>query len=525
MALRVTQGLMYNSFVGGMNRTLSDLMESNIQSTSQKKVNRPSDDPVAAGRILASRGTLDKLSTYDGNIKMAMGWLNLADNILAAGDGSVQTVLTRIKTLATDMASGDVTAENRLQTSYEVRTLFQQIVGLANTSYAGNQIFGGHKTKQPSYVEGLAVTCLEGGGGTINEAQFHVEGAAARTVVIQVTDGADAESATYRYSEDGGATWVEGLTMTQPLNADGSGTLDLGNGIKITVNDPSLSVTPVDISNDHSNDNGTWMYVRPTAIYQGDDHDTQVSYSYGTSAAATPEGHFSRDVAVRIDTIDGTATPPTITYSYSVDDGSNWTQATAPYDSASLPVPGGYLNFDPSDMPVEGNQFIIHPHRADIKYQIGDDDYITVNMVGKDIFGGYYNYPGDRIDPDDPTSDLIDYPVRVDGQPNLFETIGDLIAALETNSQQGVQESLPKLEEAMTLLLTRVAEVGGRENRLITSQAAIVMRTYSEEDNLSNIEDVDVTELMTRLAQQQVAYNSVLKSSSMIMQMSLVNFL
>ena len=113
----------------------------------------------------------------------------------------------------------------------------------------------------------------------------------------------------------------------------------------------------------------------------------------------------------------------------------------------------------------------------------------------------------------------------MDGQANLFETLGDLIAALETNSQAGCQEALPKLEEAMKLVLTKAAEVGGRENRLITTQAAIVMRQYSEEDNLSAIEDVDIYELTARLAQQEVAYTSVLKSSSMIMQMSLVNFL
>lgn len=304
-------------------------------------------------------------------------------------------------------------------------------------------------------------------------------------------------------------------------NADGSGTLELGNGITITIDDASRSVTAVDPDNVQSGGNGTWLYVRPTAIYQGDDHDTQVSYSYGTNVKATPEGHFSRDVAVRID--DDGSTDGIIKYSYSVDDGSNWIQATAPISggAASLPVPGGYLNLD-QGLPDAGNQFIIHPHRADIKYQIGNNDYITVNMVGKDIFGGYYNYPGDT---DEASGEFINYPVRVDGQPNLFETVGELIAALESNSQQGVQESLPKLEEVMNLVLTRVAEVGGRENRLITSQAAIVMRTYSEEDNLSNIEDVDITELMTRLAQQQVAYNSVLKSSSMIMQMSLVNFL
>jgi len=39
------------------------------------------------------------------------------------------------------------------------------------------------------------------------------------------------------------------------------------------------------------------------------------------------------------------------------------------------------------------------------------------------------------------------------------------------------------------------------------------------------IRDVDLTELMTKLAQQQVSYEAVLKSSGNVMRLSLVNFL
>ena len=35
-----------------MNKSLADYMESNLQSSSQKKINRPSDDPTGAGRVL-----------------------------------------------------------------------------------------------------------------------------------------------------------------------------------------------------------------------------------------------------------------------------------------------------------------------------------------------------------------------------------------------------------------------------------------------------------------------------------------
>ena len=604
MALRITQGMMYGSMVGGMNKNLSDLMESNMQSASQKKINRPSDDPVGAGRVISYRSSLDKIKTYDNNIKQAMGWLGIADSTLGSGDGSVQAVLTRLMTLAEQGSSGTYDANNREQISFELRQDFMQLINLANTTFEGRSIFAGHKTEAPAYVEGLGVTCVDPNSATptsIATSGFHVEGGTAKTVVIQaviVPPPGRADAATYRYSSDSGKTWQNATTST----ASGHLVIDAG-GVKVHVDDGSKIVNAVDQTNEHSNNNGTWLYVRPTAIYKGDDNDTQVMTPYdaaglsttrtgtatgsvtissitgaypdpvsvevlnvgatidyryssdgGTSwtTASVPAapgnelnipggllelsaapvvgdtflvnpsaitaisgqaaGYFTRDVAVRIDDNRGNQ----LTYSYSLDDGSNWTQATTPLPASPipLPVPGGYLNL--STLPVENSQFIIHPHRADINFQISDTDNITVNMVGKDIFGGLYDYPGDTVG----------HPVPVTGlSANIFEIVGNLVAAAETNSQQGMQEGLAALKEAMNVVLTKTAVVGGRENRLITTQAALTMRAYNETDNLSEVEDVDVTVLTVRLAQQQVAYNSVLKSSSMIMQMSLVNFL
>ena len=136
-------------------------------------------------------------------------------------------------------------------------------------------------------------------------------------------------------------------------------------------------------------------------------------------------------------------------------------------------------------------------------------------MIGSDIFGGLYDYPQDGIG----------YPVTVEGQANLFEVVGNLVAAAETNSPDDMAKAVEDLKDVMQVVMSRAADIGGRGNRLSVANGALVMRTFSEEDNLSQMEDVDVHELMTRLAQQQTAYTIVLKSSSMIMQMSLVNFL
>ena len=509
MAIRVTQGLMFNSFVSQMNTNLSGLMESNMQSSSQKKVNRPSDDPFNSGRILNTRATLSSISVYKENIEQAMGWLATADGIVGSGSGSVQTVLTRLQELAEQGASETYDKMNREQIAYEIRQMYEQLISLANTKYDGHYIFGGQKTDKSPYVAGLAADCYDqdsDNASSISNAEFHVQGATSSSMIIQATSTGPAGSATYRYSDDGGTTWRD-ATVTDNKPEAGQCFIQAG-GVSVTVSDSSKHVTEVDQTKETRTDNGTWIYVRPTAIYQGDDKSNKVVSSYGTKVGGEAEGYFTRDVSVRIDSVSNGQ----INYSYSVDNGSNWVQAKSPQNSP-IAVPGGYLTLDGT--PKAGDQFQIQPHLADISFQISESDSITVNMVGKDIFGGRYDYPQDGNG----------NPVAVEGHANLFEVVGRLVAAAETNSPDDMGQAVKDLKEVMNVVMTRAAEIGGRENRLEITYGSLEIRSYSEEENLSQMEDVDLSELMTRLSQQQIAYNSVLKSSSMIMQMSLVNFL
>lgn len=508
MALRITQSMIYNSSVSGMNRTLSALMDSNIQSASQLKINKPSDDPAGAAKVISYRATLNNISIYQDNIKEATGWLSTADKILSS-EGSVQTILTSIKSIAEQGATGTYTAENREQMSYELRQLFEQLITVANTSYNGSYIFSGQKTGTQAYAAALGVSCTDS-SGALDGVRMTAAGGTDYTVLFQATGSGSASTATWRYTTDGGNSWVDVPASDVSLNADGSVSIT-GGGVSLNLG-TDAPVTAVDAGNLNSTNNGTWLYVRPTAVYQGDDTDTQVVIPYGsttnTAADVAASGSFARDVTIRID---GTAGGQ-IQYSYSADDGSTWTSgSTSSGSPARLFVPGGYL--DLANAPLTGEQYVIHPHRADISLAISETDSITVNIVGKEIFGGLYTNPA--------TGETE----VVRNRGNIFEIVGNLISAAETNSQQGMQEALTALTDAMNVVLTKAAVVGGRENRLVMASSVLTTRQIAEEDALSAVEDVDVSELMARLAQQQVAYNSVLKSSSMIMQMSLVNFL
>lgn len=46
-----------------------------------------------------------------------------------------------------------------------------------------------------------------------------------------------------------------------------------------------------------------------------------------------------------------------------------------------------------------------------------------------------------------------------------------------------------------------------------------------QQERLSYTEDIDLTELLTKLTRQQLTYQTVLQSSSMIMKLSLANYI
>ena len=155
-----------------------------------------------------------------------------------------------------------------------------------------------------------------------------------------------------------------------------------------------------------------------------------------------------------------------------------------------------------------GTQVLIHPSRANLNLEIMQGTYISVNNVGKDIFGGYY-----------------DGQPSLEGGKNLFEVVGEFIAYCENNNQEGCQKSLAAIEQAQAHILAQEARIGGLENRVSMAQDVLSFQKLDQEERLSYTEDIDLTELLAKLTRQQLTYQTVLQSSSMIMQLSLAKYI
>jgi len=507
MPVRVSHRNLFSNLVYFMNQSATQLMELNMQAASQKKVNRPSDDPVNSARILNYRNTLSAVGQYQDNVTMAKGWLSLADNTLL----NVNNMIIRAKELAEQAATGTMSRENREQISYEVQQLFQELIRLGNTSMEGKRIFAGHKVNGLAFEQGLSITTND---SNVQSASVSVEGSIDQTVLVQFTDTGQVGAADldFRYSTDGGRTWSNS-TLTSGTNIVdlGSARVTIENGTQITANDPA----------DSSDTSGTWMWVRQAAFYRGDDEDTLQVDNYGRNTlTASASGSFDKNLTIRID--QDADLDERIEYSYSLDGGINWVEdnvvsnAATP-SSASLVVPGGFLDIasNGGNSLFAGDQFVIRPNTAAINVEISPDTDVQVNHVGKEIFGGLYQAPG--------ASNAS--PVFGGSSGNVFETMGDLIAYLDTNNQAGVQRSLESLDLALTHVSNHLADIGAKENRLQVAETILSNLDYNTTERLSDIEDADLAELMTNLTHQRYVYEAVLKSSSSIMKMGLFNYI
>lgn len=519
MAIRITHSNMYGGMINDMQKTLSAYMESVTQGSTQKRINRPSDDPAGTFRVLTARNQIQNTDQYKTNVETAQGWLQLADNVVAT---QTNNALTQLKELAEQASTDTYTAEQRQIMAEEARALFGTLLNLSNTEFDGKSIFAGHRYDNNAFEEHLAVTSWdENWGEAAAQGAFKIDGASDSTIMVQFTsDGAVGDDdLNYRWSADGGQTWTEATLAANADPAVETFTIT-ANGVQLYV-PRGLNTSAAVVEDGPGANNGTLLYIRPSAVYQGDDNNPPPDINImggqvGLEASAT--GNFGKDVLVRFDTEANLATAGNeFTYSYSTDGGNNWVTAkgtTTGGDSLRLTIPGGYMDFNTdgiaggSTIPA-GAQVMVHPDRADLNFEIMEDTYVSVNSVGMEIFGGYY-----------------------DGKPalpteqNIFELAGEFIAYLECDNRDGCAQVLAKLtNDCMPYVESQAAKIGAKETRVETVYDILDFRKLDQEELLSNVEDIDLTELLTNLTRQQMTYSMVLQSSSMIMQLNLSNFI
>lgn len=112
--------------------------------------------------------------------------------------------------------------------------------------------------------------------------------------------------------------------------------------------------------------------------------------------------------------------------------------------------------------------------------------------------------------------------VRVD---NLLTHLMDLRDALATNDELGITIAGSSVEEDIDLVISARARVGVQGRRIEDQLRLVEDQGFQEERMLSELQDADLTEVLTRFSQLQLQLQASLQVGSSNLQLSLLDFL
>ncbi|MCH5185068.1 MAG: flagellar hook-associated protein FlgL [Oscillospiraceae bacterium] len=140
--MRVTQGMMTNSFLHDLFKTNDKFQLLGKQLSSRRRITRPSDDSIGTTRSLRVRGDVSELKQFSKNVDDAKSYLNTVESSLS----QIETMYIRLIEIAEGCLNGAMEDTDLKSYSEEAKQLQDELVNVANSSYAGKFIFGGFNT-------------------------------------------------------------------------------------------------------------------------------------------------------------------------------------------------------------------------------------------------------------------------------------------------------------------------------------------------------------------------------------------
>jgi flagellar hook-associated protein 3 FlgL len=161
--MRITQQTITGQVTEGLQRAYQRLARTQEAVTTGHRINHLSDDPLGAAQVLGLLGFGQSLNQYEKNLNTALSAFEPADSVL----DTVVDRLVRAKELAISMANDSNSPDQRLQTSKEVRELFNQVLNFANTTVENRFLFAGFINETPPFSAAGGGVTYAGDGGEI----------------------------------------------------------------------------------------------------------------------------------------------------------------------------------------------------------------------------------------------------------------------------------------------------------------------------------------------------------------------
>ncbi len=155
--MRITNTAMVRSHLYDTQQNLSRMNKINEQINSGKVVNRVSDDPHKAIRIMNMNNEIRYTEKYNYNIDETVGWMNNTDASLE----NFGNLLKDVKDNIIKVGNGTYSQEEMKALNAEMNEKIKEIADTLNTTHGGKYMFGG------SNVDEAPIKLIENPDGTV----------------------------------------------------------------------------------------------------------------------------------------------------------------------------------------------------------------------------------------------------------------------------------------------------------------------------------------------------------------------
>jgi len=136
--MRVTNSLLVSNYINDINMNMRKMMKLQSQMTSNKKINRLSDDPVGVIKSLNARSKLKDIEQYRKTITSANARLAASETAIMDMD----RVMKRAYELAVYMANDTNTSDERSAAAAEIKELMGHLLSVVNSTHGDEYLFG-----------------------------------------------------------------------------------------------------------------------------------------------------------------------------------------------------------------------------------------------------------------------------------------------------------------------------------------------------------------------------------------------
>ena len=556
--MRITTKVIQNNSLRNINtnKLLQDKLSQ--QMSTEKKINRPSDDPIIAIRALRLRTNVNQITQYyEKNVPDAESWLEVTEGALA----SMSDVITDMYDKCVKGSNEDLKLEDRKIILTALEALRDEVYATGNSDYAGRYVFTGYRTDTPlTFIDDTkklfeiteqldagkidSVTYVDSGNILdINDTNFKIEttdqnGDTTVTPHSSEYDVKATEVHRIRLAYDEVAAAVPKIEVwnenKQRVDAEGNLMFDDQNNPVMGDYDDLANVMGINPATD--------LY-KTVSIYDGTDpyeeinqtaNDNKIIMVKETGELLLGKNVYDKLINIKDNALTN-AKEGEIRITYSKEE---WKEGdlkpehyfrceTTTDDGRPLEYNGDYL------------LGISDEDKQTIEYDVGLNQTIRVNTTADEVF--LHDIGRDVDDLIRSMEDSIKMEEQVLELEKLLEKYTDpqdqemiqkdldaankALVYLKEKTQKLFEGGMTKMQGHLDVLNFAVTENGTRGQKLELISNRLMSQKTNFETLKSENEDIDITDVAIKLSSAELTYSSALMATGKVLQNSLMNFI